>query len=502
MSNSQPTRQQLYDRIKSSTRDSVILEEMKELGFWKKDAEKQLLPELLIVKEAALTKDLRDLVEKQRKFKDREQALIEVRRNRLEASKKKREENKLLRKQKKELKAANWKERKNKEITYLGEDVSKGLNNTVPNPENLQKHQLPVINNPEELAKAMGISVPEIRFLSYHRTVSKTTHYQRFYIPKKTGGKRLISTPMPRLKEAQHWILANILEIPDIKVAAHGFVKKRSIVSNAIPHLKAEVVINVDLKDFFPSIDYKRVKGLFVSLGYSEQIAIILGLLCTEPENDQIELDGEKYYVAGTERFLPQGAPTSPAVTNLICRKLDSRLLGIAQKLGFNYTRYADDLTFSASGEAVKSVKTLMGFIRKIVKAEDLNIHPDKIRILRKGSRKEVTGIVVNDKPAVNAKELDRFRALLFQIEKDGIEGKHWKKSPHLLSSIKGYANFVFMVDAAKGLILKTRVDAILLKHGHKHEIRHKSKAQREKEQEKIAAEMALATKKPWWKFW
>jgi RNA-directed DNA polymerase len=475
---------------------------MKRLGFWKKDEAKSILPESLIEKEAALTKELRDLLEKQHRFQNKEQALIEVRRTRLETSKKKREENKLLRKQQKEQKAARWKERKEKEILYLGEDVSGGLNNNSSNAESLNKQKLPVIANAEELARAMNTTVAELRFLAYHRIVSKTTHYQRFYIPKKTGGKRLISTPMPRLKTAQHWVLENILEIPEVKDTAHGFVKKRSIVSNAVPHLKAEVVINIDLKDFFPSIDYKRVKGLFISLGYSEQVAIILSLLCTEPESDQIELDGQKYYVAGTERFLPQGAPTSPAVTNLICRKLDARLIGISKKLGFTYTRYADDLTFSASGEAVKSVKTLMGFIRKIVKDEDLNIHPDKIRVLRKGSRKEVTGIVVNDKPGINAKELDRFRALLFQIEKDGIEGKHWKNSPHLLPSIKGYVNFVSMVDAEKGKALKVRVDAILQKYGYKHEIRHKSKEQVAKEQARIEAEAVVQKKKPWWKFW
>src|SRR5690606_914227 len=108
---------------------------------------------------------------------------------------------------------------------------------------------------------------------------------------------------------------------------------------------------------------------------------------------------------------------------------------------------YADDLTFSASGDAVKNTRTLLGFIKKIIREENLNIHPEKLRILRKGSRKEVTGIVVNDKPSVNARELDRFRALLFQIEKDGIQGKYWNNSPNLLASIKGYANFVTMVN-------------------------------------------------------
>ncbi|HZY79128.1 MAG TPA: reverse transcriptase family protein [Cyclobacteriaceae bacterium] len=502
-------RQQLYDRIKASTRQAVLLEEMVRLGFWKEGENPGL--EQAIAEEGNLTKELRELMEQKRIYSDREAALKEVRKQRLEQSKKKRAENKLLRKQKREAKAAAWNEKKSKEIIYLGEDVSKGLNNQQSDASKLTTAQLPVIANAEELAKAMNISVPELRFLSFHRTVSRINHYKRFYIPKKTGGKRLISTPMPRLKTAQYWVLENILGKVPVKDTAHGFVTKRSIVTNATPHLKAEVVINIDMKDFFPSITYPRVKGVFQSLGYSEQVATIMALMCTEPQCDEIELDGITYYAAGTERLLPQGAPTSPAITNIICRKLDVRLNGVAKKLGFTYTRYADDLTFSASGEAVKSVKTLMGFIRKVVREENLTIHPDKIRILRKGACKEVTGIVVNDKLSIRAKDLDRFRALLYQIEKTGIAGKHWNNSKNLLASINGYANFINMVDPVKGKVYRERVDKILKANNFKHQIRHKSKAMLAKEAAKnkavatpanVPATSKKEEKKPWWKIW
>jgi RNA-directed DNA polymerase len=491
-------RQQLYERIKASTKESVILEEMKRLGFWKKDSGMPSLPEQLILKEADLTRELNGLLEQQRRYANKEQALKDMRKARLEKSRLKREENKKLRKQKKEEKAARWKASKEKDIIFLGEGVSKGLNNKESDATKTASLQLPFITTVEELAKAMNTSVGMIRYLAYNRIVSKTTHYKRFYIPKKTGGKRLISTPMPKLKHAQYWILENILEKIALKDAAHGFVKKRSIVSNALPHVKAEVVVNIDMKDFFPTITYPRVKGVFQSFGYSEQIATIFALICTEPECDQIEIDGQTYFAAGTERLLPQGAPTSPALTNIICRKLDARLMGIAAKLNFQYTRYADDLTFSASGEATQKLKTLMGFIRKIVKEEKLTIHPDKVRVLRKGARKEVTGIIVNDRPTVNAKELDRFRALLFQIEKDGPAGKHWNNSINLLASIKGYANFVSMVDPIKGQPLMERVKKILATHQFKHVIRHKPKPP----QPLQAPQESSGKKKAWWKFW
>src|SRR5262249_12338200 len=145
----------------------------------------------------------------------------------------------------------------------------------------------------------------------------------RFKIPKKTGGERLISAPMPRLKKAQYWILDNILRRVEVSDSAHGFLTGRSIVSNARPHVGADLIINLDLKDFFPTVSYKRVKGLFKSLGYSESAASVLGLICTEPDVEEVELDGKRYFVALTDRHLPQGAPTSPSITNILCRRLD-----------------------------------------------------------------------------------------------------------------------------------------------------------------------------------
>lgn len=486
-----------------------MLEEMIRLGFWKQGTNPEL--EDVIQQEGDLTKELRQLMEQKRIYTDREAALKEVRKQRLEQSRQKRAETKRLRKEKKEQKEAAWKKKKQTEINYLGEDVSKGLNNQQVDASKLSTNNVPAIATAEELATTMKLSVAELRFLSFHRTVSRINHYKRFYIPKKTGGKRLISTPMPRLKTAQYWVLENILSKVAVKDVAHGFVKSKSIVTNATPHLKAEVVINIDMKDFFPSITYPRVKGVFQSLGYSEQVATIIALMCTEPQCDEIELDGITYYAAGTERLLPQGAPTSPAITNIICRKLDARLTGLSKKLGFTYTRYADDLTFSASGEAATRVKTLMGFIKKVVREEKLTIHPDKIRVLRKGACKEVTGLVVNDKLSIKAKDLDRFRALLYQIEKTGIKGKHWNGSKNLLASIRGYANFINMVDPVKAKPYMERVDKILKANNFKHEIRHKSKAMLAKEEARkkpAGASRGAATtdtgevKKPWWKFW
>jgi retron-type reverse transcriptase len=495
------TRQQLYDRIKSSTKDVVILEEMIRLGFWKKNDGAPSVPEQLIRQEAELVQQLRELSEKQRLYENRQAVLREMRKERLAASKLKQKERKQLRLQQREQKAKEWGEKKAHQITYLGEQVSKRLNEIENNLERLSKNGLSPYPSEEALATAMGITVGELRFLSFSREVSAVNHYRKFTIPKKTGGKRTISAPMPRLKKAQHWILESILNKVVLHEAAHGFVRSKSIVTNAKAHVQSQLMINLDLKDFFPSITYPRVKGLFKSLGYSEKLATIFSLLCTEPETEEVQLDGKTYFVSISERKLPQGAPSSPAITNLICRGLDARLKGLAEKYGFVYTRYADDLSFSTQDPSQEKGHALLANIRKVLSDEDFTVHPEKLKILRKGNRKEVTGVVVNDKLAVKAKDLDRFRALLYQIEKTGtLEGKHWNGSRNLLAAMQGYSNFIHMVDPVKGGPLKERVKAILVQHAFKHQIKHPSKAQQEKIRlEELAKEKG---KKPWWKFW
>ncbi len=460
------TRQELYDLIRRTSREDFILRDMKRLGFWPDNAGQPSLPEQLITRETDLNRELSALLTEKRRLEDQQAMLKELRKQRLAESRQKREETKQKREQARKDKSADWQRKKQQDIIYLGEGVSGGLNEKVADPGKLAGLNLPVLTDAASVARAMEIPVGQIRFLAFSRQVSRTTHYQRFYVPKKTGGERLISAPMPRLKAAQTWILTNILDLVPAHEAVHGFLPGRSIVTNAVPHVGAAVVINLDLKDFFPSITYRRVKGVFRALGYPESVATILGLLCTEPQVDQAELDGETWYVATGERRLPQGSPASPAVTNILCATLDRRLQGLARTLGFAYTRYADDLTFSASGEGTKNINKLKNAVKAIIESEDLALHPAKTRVMRPGCRKEVTGVVVNDKPGVDRKTLRRFRALLHQVEQQGPQGKKWGHSPDLLSAIEGYANFVGMVDAEKGKKLKEQVKAIARKYG------------------------------------
>lgn len=510
-----PTRQELYDRIRESSRDEVILEEMIRLGFWPRTGEMPGDPADEIRRQGELERELRTLAAENRQLENVEALKQAARKRRMEESRRKQQETKARNLREREERAAAWRAKQQTEIGYLGAGVSAGLNERDSDAGRLSSRNLPLIHDAAELAGALGITVGELRFLAFSRRTSRVTHYKRFAIPKKTGGLRNISAPMPRLKRAQEWILAHVLDKVELHRAAHGFRRGRSIVTNAQPHVGADVVVNADIEGFFPTITYKRVKGVFRNLGYSEAVATILALLCSEPETQELQIDNQTYHVATTARFLPQGAPSSPALTNIICRGLDARLTYNAEQLGFTYTRYADDMTFSGSGDARQNIGRLLRRMRFVVEGEGFALHPDKTRVQRKGSRQEVTGLVVNERVGVSRELLRRFRATLFQIERDGPAGKHWGNSGDVLSSIEGFANFVAMVDREKGSELQQRVKAIITRFGRGQTTwvtreRWAPKASQaegdsgssDAPQDQQAATKPTAKKKPWWKFW
>jgi RNA-directed DNA polymerase len=513
---SQPTtRQELYDRIRETSKDEFVLSEMKRLGFWEKNAEQPTVAEQVILRESELHKQYNALATERNRLNNQEAMLKEIRKKRMEESRRKREETKLKRIQQRKERSENWQKRQKQEINYLGENVSKGLHKTENNDTFLVKQGLPIFKDALALSKAMNTTVGEIRWLSFSRNISQTSHYQRFTIAKKTGGARLISAPMPRLKSAQHWILEHILKKVSVHEAAHGFMNAKSIVTNANPHLGADIVVNMDMKNFFPTITYERVKGVFRKMGYSQHIATLLALICTEPDILETELDGEKWYVANSERYLPQGAPTSPMITNILCRKLDARLIGLSKKHGYKYTRYADDMTFSATGEGTKKVNLLLQGVHQIVADEGLIVHPDKTKIMRKGSRKEVTGITVNNNtPSVSREKLRQFRAFLHKVEKQGnTVGLTWGTSHDVLRSALGYARFVAMVQPEKGKILIAKVKNLIQKIDPNYAPAPRKVYPKKYKKPTVLLDLVEQNRasksesndngaKPWWKFW
>lgn len=461
------TREQLYERLRGSSKQEIILEEMQRLGFWPQDAAQPTVESQLIRRESELQAALGKLGEELRGIADRDKALKMMRQERMAKARERREETRQRLAQGRHARALAWHDRHQRELLYVGDGVSGGLNEAQSDSQALARNALPALNHAGDLATAMGIALGELRFLAWHREVASVSHYQRFTIAKKSGGERHISAPMPRLKRAQYWVLDNILAKMPVHEAVHGFLPGRSILTNAAPHVGQDVVINLDLKDFFPSIGMRRVRGVFRQLGYSSQVASLLALVCTEAPTDEVQLDGQRYFVARGERVLPQGAPTSPMLTNLLCRRLDARLAASAAKLGFRYTRYADDLSFSAGPEHSRDTGKLLWRVKQIVASEGLTVHPDKQQVMRKHQQQHVTGIVVNDKLSLDRDTLRRFRAVLHQAERHGPQGLQWNGNSDVIGALRGYANFITMTDAARGEPYLQRVRALAAKHGN-----------------------------------
>ncbi|MDP3153834.1 MAG: reverse transcriptase family protein [Archangium sp.] len=378
-----------------------------------------------------------------------------------EAKRKKREERKQAAEAKELARVEGVAKRRAEDIIYLGRGVSRGLTDRRVDVESLQKLGLPLWSTPADVAKGLDLTIKQLRWLCFHAEATRKTHYVYFEIEKRSGGKRLLSAPHALLKATQRKVLDLVLEKIPLEAEAHGFVKGRSTVTNATPHVGQGVVLNVDLKNFFPTISYRRVRGLFQSFGFSPAVATVLGLLCTEAPRRKVSFEGAEWWVAVGERCLPQGAPTSPLIANAISRKLDRRLRGRLAKKGWVYTRYADDLSFSKKTFTRGELGFVHASIRHVVEDEGFALNPKKGRAQGRGGRQDVTGIVVNEKPGVPRDELKRLRAILHQAKKTGLEAQNRDKVPDYRRVLEGKIAYVMMVDRAKGQRLKAALDEV-----------------------------------------
>jgi retron-type reverse transcriptase len=325
----------------------------------------------------------------------------------------------------------------------------------------LDANGLPVLHTPADAANAIGLTLKQLRWLAYHTEAATRTHYVKFQIPKKSGGMRTLAAPHKTLKAAQHWILANVVGKLPVTDAAHGFVAGRGIVSNANPHVGKAVVVNLDLSDFFPTIAFPRVRAVFERYGYSGSVATVLALLCTECPRATVTYAGTKYEAATGPRGLPQGAPTSPGLSNQVARMLDKRLLGVAAKLGLTYTRYADDLTFSGGEELAGKIGWLLAKVRHIAQEEGFAVNEKKTRVMRRSSAQTVTGVIVNDKPSIDREELRRMRAILHRAKSEGLDAQNRDGRPNFREWLAGKIAFVYMVRPDVGAKLKAALDAV-----------------------------------------
>jgi RNA-directed DNA polymerase len=280
--------------------------------------------------------------------------------------------------------------------------------------------------------------------------------YISFDVPKKSGGFRHINTPVEGLKNILKVLNVILQCIYEPNKYANGFVLNKSIVTNAQLHIKKHYVYNIDLKDFFHSFDRNRVKmtlikELFNFNGEKEKIAFLIASLCTHP---LLIEDGS------TKIVLPQGSPTSPTLTNILCITLDRRLNGLAKKFGADYSRYADDITFSSQHNIFENVSFQRELKRIIEVDQSLVINNKKTRLQKTGFRKEVTGLNVNEKVNVQKRWIKQIRMWLYYWERYGypraqhIFSNDYRKDksykmiyqPELLNVLKGKIDFIKMV--------------------------------------------------------
>jgi retron-type reverse transcriptase len=353
-------------------------------------------------------------------------------------------------------------QRRATDITFLGRGVSSRLGDRTCERDKLQSLCLPVLATPAELAAALGISIPTLRWLAFHTEVAARIHYVSFTVPKRSGGVRTLSAPHRKLKAAQKWIRETILDRLPALEPAQGFVAGRSILTNARQHTGQAVVVNMDLEAFFPSITFPRVRTVFQRLGYSPSVATILALVCTECPRRQVDYAGKTYHVAIGPRGLPQGACTSPALSNQVARRLDKRLGGLAAKLGLRYTRYADDLTFSGNAALNERVGYLLARVRHLAEDERFAVNEKKTRVQRRNRAQSVTGMVVNDRPGVPRAEVRRVRAILHRARAEGLDAQNREGRPHFREWLRGKIAYIAMARPEVGARLKTEFLALL----------------------------------------
>jgi RNA-directed DNA polymerase len=317
----------------------------------------------------------------------------------------------------------------------------------------LRRYGLPVWRSEQDVASALSLSIGQLRHLSQHRHRETAPHYVTFAILKRSGGERLIFAPKRRLKAVLRALDRLLVSKLPRSEHAHGFVRGRSIATNAAPHVGKAVVLHFDIKDCFPTIHFGRVRGLLIALGYGYPVAATLAVLVTEAPRQPVAAEGKLYHVPTGPRVCVQGAPTSPGLCNAILLRLDRRLAGLAARHGFAYTRYADDLAFSGNDAA--KVAKLMKLVPDIVAAEGFAVNAEKTRILRAGRRQAIAGVVVNKALGLSRQERRKLRAALHR-QRTAAGGADIAEQLRL----HGKLAYLFMLNRAQALALGWRQSA------------------------------------------
>jgi len=327
---------------------------------------------------------------------------------------------------------------------------------------------LPELAGAADLAQWLNLSP---RYLDWFADVEgyrssaeteSTRHYTYRWVPKRTGPPRLIEAPKQLLKGLQRKILRDILDPVKPHDCAHGFRRGRSCLTGAQRHAGENIVVTMDLSDFFASVPIRAVHGLFRSLGYPWEVTRLLTGLCSTvtpaelfdalPADRRPGRDSRDRFLQG---HLPQGAPTSPALANLCVRRLDCRLDGLARRLNARYSRYGDDLAFSGDRDFAARSGGFLRLAAVICAEEGFAVNRRKTRIMRRGDRQRITGLTVNDHINVPRPEYDRLKATLHNCIHRGPATQNRDDHPDFRAHLDGRVTWVETVNPPRGLRLR-----------------------------------------------
>ena len=333
---------------------------------------------------------------------------------------------------------------------------------------------IPHLSTLGELGEWLGQSPGQLDWMaderrSHHRTVkTPLQHYRYAFIHKRNGKPRLVEAPKAQLKAIQRKILHHILSAVPVHGCAHGFVPGRSCLSGAQVHAGEAMVATFDMAQFFPSIAQARVQGLFQSLGYPWAVSRRLAGLCTTatpaavfhrlPRAQRPDRAIQAIYRVP---HLPQGAPTSPALANLLAWTLDRRLHGLACSAGANYTRYADDLAFSGGEEFARGLRRFGKAVGTILHDEGFALNAHKTGVMPRRTRQRITGIVVNDHCNIERAEFDRLKAILHNCVHAGPEAQNRSGHSDFRRHLEGRVGWVEQINPLRGAKLRRLFDQI-----------------------------------------
>ena len=335
--------------------------------------------------------------------------------------------------------------------------------------------KIPAIATSGQLADRLGLSISDLDFLAdvrnseRFRRNQRSTHYRYSWISKRNGGQRLLEAPKPKLKAAQRWITKEILAHVPPHDAANAFIVGRSPITAAQQHSGREVVLRIDLREFFPSVSGSRVGGIFRSVGFPATVVRLLTGLTTNAAwygiqtsrtglSENVDQSTLRHYFCA---HLPQGAPTSPALANLCAYSLDCRLTGLAGKFGGHYTRYADDLVFSGDETFAKTLSRFRILALAIIHNEGFEIRRRKTQVMKSHQQQKITGLVVNKSPAISRRDFDRLRAILTNCVRLGPASQNRDLHPDFRAHLQGKIAYVRSVSPGKAERLQRTMDAI-----------------------------------------